>query len=281
MAYAVGVEIDELPAFYRTVPEVDNWPIHADAARPETISYLANRANPPFRISAASKWQGSIEDGVAYLKSFEKIIVHPRCKHTADEFRLYSYKVDKTTGEVLSVFVDKNNHAIDGIRYALDGCVANRLSKWARLRNEEHYAKQQTVGRRTQRFADGVSNALLRVGQNTPNTFQKTRYVQEFKSLERNQLEWAYQGSWICGLAVDIIAEDMTREGVDIKASDPTVVDKINTQMDDLHIRTLSATRSSGLASMAVLSQSCSLTVTTSSTLLGKILAPGSFELRS
>lgn len=92
------------------------------------------------------------------------------------------------------------------------------------------------VGRRTQRFADGVSNALLRVGQNTPNTFQKTRYVPEFKSLERNQLEWAYQGSWICGLAVDIIAEDMTREGVDIKASDPTVVDKINTQMDDLGV---------------------------------------------
>lgn len=92
------------------------------------------------------------------------------------------------------------------------------------------------VGRRSQRFTDGVSNALLRVGQNTPNTFQKTRYVPEFKSLERNQLEWAYQGSWICGLAVDIIAEDMTREGVDIKAGDPTVVDKLNTQMDDLGV---------------------------------------------
>lgn len=92
------------------------------------------------------------------------------------------------------------------------------------------------VGRRTQRFADGVSNALLRIGPNTQNTFQKTRYIPEFKSMERNQLEWAYQGSWICGLAVDIIAEDMTREGVDIKASDPTVVDKINTQMDDLGV---------------------------------------------
>jgi phage-related protein (TIGR01555 family) len=92
------------------------------------------------------------------------------------------------------------------------------------------------VGRRTQRFADGVSNALLRIGPNTQNTFQKTRYIPEFKSMERNQLEWAYQGSWICGLAVDIIAEDMTREGVDIKASDPSVVDKINTQMDDLGV---------------------------------------------
>lgn len=92
------------------------------------------------------------------------------------------------------------------------------------------------VGRRTQRFADGVSNALLRIGPNTQNTFQKTRYIPEFKSMERNQLEWAYQGSWICGLAVDIIAEDMTREGVDIKANDPSVVDKINTQMDDLGV---------------------------------------------
>lgn len=92
------------------------------------------------------------------------------------------------------------------------------------------------VGRRTQRFADGVSNALLRIGPNTQNTFQKTRYIPEFKSMERNQLEWAYQGSWICGLAVDIIAEDMTREGVDIKASDPSLVDKINTQMDDLGV---------------------------------------------
>ena len=92
------------------------------------------------------------------------------------------------------------------------------------------------VGRRTQRFADGVSNALLRIGPNTQNTFQKTRYIPEFKSMERNQLEWAYQGSWICGLAVDIIAEDMTREGADIKASDQSVVDKINTQMDDLGV---------------------------------------------
>lgn len=95
---------------------------------------------------------------------------------------------------------------------------------------------KRQVGNRIQRFADGVSNALLRVGQNTPNTFQRTRYVPEFKTMERNQLEWAYQGSWICGLAVDVVAEDMTREGVDIKADDPSVIDKINTKMDDLGV---------------------------------------------
>lgn len=120
-AYGVGVEIDELPQLYRSVPGADKWPIKADSARPETISYLRNRCG--FNISAAEKWQGSIEDGIAYLKSFEKIVIHPRCKHTADEFRLYSYKTDKTTNEVLPVILDKNNHCIDAIRYSLDGYI--------------------------------------------------------------------------------------------------------------------------------------------------------------
>lgn len=131
-AYGVGVEIDELPALYRSVPGAEKWPIKADAARPETISYLANRAG--FRISAAKKWQGSIEDGIAYLKSFDKIIIHPRCKHTAEEFRLYSYKVDKTTNEVLPVIVDKWNHLLDALRYSLDGYITTPgMERWAQL----------------------------------------------------------------------------------------------------------------------------------------------------
>ena len=131
-AYGVGVEIDELPALYRSVPLADKWPIKADAARPETISYLANRCG--FRIEAAKKWQGSVEDGIAYLKGFDKIVIHPRCKHTADEFRLYSYKVDKTTSEVLPIIVDKWNHIIDGLRYALSDYITTPgLERWAQL----------------------------------------------------------------------------------------------------------------------------------------------------
>lgn len=131
-AYGVGVEIDELPELYRSVPGADKWPIKADCARPETISYLANREG--FYITAADKWQGSIEDGIAYLKSFEKIVIHPRCKHTADEFRLYSYKTDRLTQEVLPVILDKHNHCIDGLRYALSDYIRNPDSiYWERL----------------------------------------------------------------------------------------------------------------------------------------------------
>ena len=116
-AYGIGVEINELKKFYSVVPGYDQWPIYCDCARPETISYLAN--HDYLNAKPAEKWQGSVEDGIEYLRSFDRIVIHPRCKHTADEFRLYSYKTDRLTGEILPVPLDKNNHCIDACRYAL------------------------------------------------------------------------------------------------------------------------------------------------------------------
>ncbi|MDT3544908.1 PBSX family phage terminase large subunit [Cronobacter sakazakii] len=131
-AYGVGVELDEMPQFYDSIPEARRWPIKADNARPETISHIARKG---FSIDAAAKWKGSVEDGIAYLKGFEEIIIHERCKHTADEFRLYSYKVDKKTNEILPVIVDAHNHCIDAIRYGLDGYItsSDSLGTWAQL----------------------------------------------------------------------------------------------------------------------------------------------------
>lgn len=133
--YGVGVELDELPQAIRSIPDASRWIIKADSARPETISYLANRCG--FNISAAKKWQGSIEDGITYLKGFEKIVIHPRCKHMADEAALYSYKTDRRTEEVLPIVEDKNNHCWDALRYALDGyIVAPGLEAWAAMGRE-------------------------------------------------------------------------------------------------------------------------------------------------
>lgn len=115
-AYGVGVEIDELPALYRSVPLSEKWPIKGDAARPETISYLRRHG---YNIDGAEKWPDSIEEGINFIKSFDKVVIDPRCKHTADEFRLYSYKTDRLTDEVLPVVLDKNNHTIDALRYAM------------------------------------------------------------------------------------------------------------------------------------------------------------------
>jgi phage terminase large subunit len=131
----VGVEIDQTPAFfagpdtqrtpprwepvagYTGIPGALKWPITADSARPETISYLQRRG---FRITPAVKGAGSIEEGITFLQDYD-IIIHPRCVHTIDEFATYSYKVDPKTDEVLPVLEDKKNHVIDSARYALEG----------------------------------------------------------------------------------------------------------------------------------------------------------------
>lgn len=126
-AYGIGVELDHMPAFYDQIPEARKWPIKADSARPETISYLRRQG---FNISAAKKWQGSVEDGITYLRGFKQIIIHPRCKETAKEARLYSYKTDRITGEVLPVIADANNHCWDASRYGLDGYIKGRTTVW-------------------------------------------------------------------------------------------------------------------------------------------------------
>jgi len=119
-AWGVGVEIDDTPAFLDTIPGIRNWTIKADAARPETISHLKRKG---FKIVAAKKWPGSVEDGLTVLKGFEKIVIHERCTHTAEDFRLYSYKVDKQTNEILPLIIKRHDDTIDDLRYALSEII--------------------------------------------------------------------------------------------------------------------------------------------------------------
>lgn len=122
--FGYQTELDETPALFDKITTSRKWPIKADCARPETISHIKHKGFP--LIGPADKWKGSVEDGIACLKSFRKIIVHPECVHIAKEFRLYSYKVDRITGDVLPIVVDKWNHGIDALRYALDGYIKGR-----------------------------------------------------------------------------------------------------------------------------------------------------------
>lgn len=114
-AYQVGCEIDHIPALLDQIPGFRSHLSRADNARPETISYMIRQG---FNMMSAEKWPGSVEDGVEWLRSFEKIIIHPRCVHTAEEARLWSYKTDKLTGDVLPILVDQHNHCWDAIRYS-------------------------------------------------------------------------------------------------------------------------------------------------------------------
>lgn len=139
-AYGHQIELDEMPAFFdATVETARNWHIKADNARPECISYLSRQG---YGISAAEKWAGSVEDGIAHIRAFRNIIIHEtRCPNTVRDFRLYSYKVDKRTvdengkPQVLPILEEKNDHAPDAGRYALDGLIQQRggIGVWQRL----------------------------------------------------------------------------------------------------------------------------------------------------
>jgi len=121
----VGIEFEELPSLFDKVPEIRKWDIRADAARPETISYMSRQG---YKIKACPKWKGSVEDGIEYIRSFRRIYVHPRCKHTYEEFKFYSYKQDKNTGDILPVVLDKDNHYMDALRYALNPYIQKNIS---------------------------------------------------------------------------------------------------------------------------------------------------------
>lgn len=112
------IELDDVPGYFSSrIPGFANYPIAADDSRPDTISYLQRHGLPT--IYGAEKGKGSIEDGIAYIRSFKEIVIHPRCKNIEHEARHYRYKVDRATGKVTRIIEDKHNHWWDACRYAL------------------------------------------------------------------------------------------------------------------------------------------------------------------
>lgn len=121
----VGVELDDTHAMLaRDLPGINDHKVRADNARPESISYL--RRQGLAGIVACEKGPGSIMDGIAHIKSYSEIIIHPRCERVKSNFLSYSYKLDRLTGDILPVPVDANNDWIDALRYALEPIMKKR-----------------------------------------------------------------------------------------------------------------------------------------------------------
>jgi phage terminase large subunit len=126
--YAYGAELQQIGPLFRQVPDTDRFRILGDCSRPETIAYLASPEGGGFNIAGAEKWPGSVEDGIAFLRNFRRIVVRPSLKNLQWEIGAYSYKVDRLTEDILPVPVDANNHLIDSLRYALQPLITRRVS---------------------------------------------------------------------------------------------------------------------------------------------------------
>lgn len=123
--WALGADIDAMPQQLESaIPGISRHTVYADSARPESTSYIARNGIPGIR--SAEKWPGSVDDGIAYLRSFERIVIDPSCRHLLDECGSYSFKQDRLTGAPLPEVLDANNHTIDALRYALSPLIRNK-----------------------------------------------------------------------------------------------------------------------------------------------------------
>lgn len=92
--------------------------IIADSAEPKSIAEL--RSLGLARIIGAKKGPDSVEFGERWLDDLDEIIIDPkRTPHTAKEFEDIDYQTDRD-GNPKPKLEDKNNHAIDSTRYALE-----------------------------------------------------------------------------------------------------------------------------------------------------------------
>jgi phage terminase large subunit len=92
--------------------ELYRQPVYCDSAEPKSIQELRNHG---IQAHSTTKGKDSILKGIDWLLQ-HRIIVHPNCKYTQEEFMLYCRK--EKNGEVLMEPEDKNNHIIDSVRYA-------------------------------------------------------------------------------------------------------------------------------------------------------------------
>ena len=151
-SYAHGLELDEVGRLWMAdIPGIQSGiPVRADSARPDTIKHVrrgrpASENDPGAQAIAglvgAIKGPNSVEEGITHLRSYEQIIIHPRCKHTVEEARLYSYKTDRLSGDVLPIIIDAYNHLIDALRYALEPIMkARKPAKGHKARSTSNWS---------------------------------------------------------------------------------------------------------------------------------------------
>jgi phage-related protein (TIGR01555 family) len=68
---------------------------------------------------------------------------------------------------------------------------------------------------------DSYQNFSLNLGLGTDNALSGSTYGFNPVTRNRTLMEWIHRGSWMGGVAVDVVAEDMTRAGIDIVCDNP------------------------------------------------------------
>ena len=117
--YEKGLTNDVLAS--KLKPAIGKEYIRCDSAEPKSIAELRGYG---IEALSAKKGPGSVNFGIQYLKQFE-IIIDRSCQNAINEFQQYQWKKDRD-GVAMNVPVDKFNHFIDQVRYALNERIFER-----------------------------------------------------------------------------------------------------------------------------------------------------------
>lgn len=95
--------------------------IWCDSAEPKSVDRLKTLG---CLCDGVKKPPGSVLTGIDFITSCQ-IFVHPRCKNTKKELQTYCWQLDKEN-KPINIPEDKNNHAMDALRYALYDVIMAR-----------------------------------------------------------------------------------------------------------------------------------------------------------
>lgn len=116
--YALGVSNRQAAEWVRAENVRDEL-VYCDSAEPKSIAALRSMG---VNALPCRKYAGSVEEGCSFLADdIDEIVIDPaRCPNAAREFAAYALPED-AHGNFASRYPDRDNHAIDATRYALDG----------------------------------------------------------------------------------------------------------------------------------------------------------------
>ena len=111
--YERGLTNDVLAASLKKIINKDY--IKCDSSEPKSIAELNQHE---LNADGAKKGKDSVIFGIQWLQQ-QTIIVHQTCVNSRNEFSQYKWKED-SSGNAIRQPVDRNNHIIDGLRYAYE-----------------------------------------------------------------------------------------------------------------------------------------------------------------
>jgi uncharacterized protein len=113
------------------------------------------------------------------------------------------------------------------LKRSIAGAVQRARREEARLPAAKNWAKT----------ADSLQNFAANLGIGLDNQLTSSTYGFNPITRVRTLLEWIHRGSWLGGVAIDVVASDMTRAGADVRGdADPKAMEDLERAVTALNI---------------------------------------------